>query len=208
MSTLVGASCDFVPVAAMERAPTGVEIRPVAGAHEYYVGIDGSVWKRIAPGEYQARSAHGINRNLRFSVRVGTKHTTRSLGAAVLTAFVGPKPDGHVAHHRDGNGRNNRVENLEWRPSVEHVVVTPPPPRAAADPPPPPRRPTALGPLADWIDADRRRRRRLFRSPTTAERYREIQDIAYARIGAACAASRSRPSRRPEPAPEIAEDAA
>lgn len=32
----------------------------------------------------------------------------------VLEAFVGPKPDGMVCCHNDGNPANNRVENLRW----------------------------------------------------------------------------------------------
>jgi hypothetical protein len=32
----------------------------------------------------------------------------------VLEAFVGPRPDGTVAGHNDGNPSNNRVENLRW----------------------------------------------------------------------------------------------
>lgn len=32
----------------------------------------------------------------------------------VLTAFVGPRPDGMVACHNNGNGKDNRLENLRW----------------------------------------------------------------------------------------------
>ncbi len=33
---------------------------------------------------------------------------------AVLLAFVGPAPDGHIAGHLNGNPADNRVENLRW----------------------------------------------------------------------------------------------
>ena len=32
----------------------------------------------------------------------------------VLEAFVGPRPDGYVACHNDGDGSNNHVSNLRW----------------------------------------------------------------------------------------------
>ncbi len=32
----------------------------------------------------------------------------------MLTAFVGPPPEGHEANHIDGRKKNNKLENLEW----------------------------------------------------------------------------------------------
>jgi hypothetical protein len=39
---------------------------------------------------------------------------TFSVHSLVLCAFVGPRPDGFVANHVDGNKRNNVLSNLEW----------------------------------------------------------------------------------------------
>jgi DNA-binding NarL/FixJ family response regulator len=33
---------------------------------------------------------------------------------AVLLAFVGPRPPGLEARHRDGDDANNKLSNLEW----------------------------------------------------------------------------------------------
>lgn len=38
----------------------------------------------------------------------------------VLTAFVGPRPDGMECLHRDGDPTNNRVENLHWNTPSEN----------------------------------------------------------------------------------------
>ena len=40
----------------------------------------------------------------------------------VLTAFVGPRPDGMECLHGDGDPANNRVENLRWGTSSENTL--------------------------------------------------------------------------------------
>lgn len=38
----------------------------------------------------------------------------------VLTAFIGPKPEGKEARHRDGDPTNNALTNLRWSTHVEN----------------------------------------------------------------------------------------
>jgi hypothetical protein len=35
---------------------------------------------------------------------------------AILTAFVGSAPDGHIAYHIDRDITNNKLDNLKWEP--------------------------------------------------------------------------------------------
>lgn len=42
--------------------------------------------------------------------------------SVVLEAFVGPRPNGKVARHIDGNSSNNRVENLTWGTQKENIA--------------------------------------------------------------------------------------
>lgn len=39
----------------------------------------------------------------------------------VLTAFIGPAPEGHEALHGDGDPANNRLENLRWGTRSENI---------------------------------------------------------------------------------------
>lgn len=47
---------------------------------------------------------------------------TRLLGPLVAVAFIGPRPDGLVACHNDGDATHNAASNLRWdtRPANEH----------------------------------------------------------------------------------------
>lgn len=39
----------------------------------------------------------------------------------VAELFIGPKPAGHVVHHKDGNPLNNHVDNLRYISRRDHV---------------------------------------------------------------------------------------
>jgi len=40
----------------------------------------------------------------------------------VLEAFVGPRPDGHVACHRNDQSHDNRIANLYWGTVDDNVA--------------------------------------------------------------------------------------
>lgn len=44
----------------------------------------------------------------------GGRQRTPLIHRLVLTAFVGPAPDGHEALHKDGDRANNALSNLAW----------------------------------------------------------------------------------------------
>jgi hypothetical protein len=55
-----------------------------------------------------------------FSVRKGKRILGYYEHRLVWEMFNGPIPEGHVIHHKDGNKRNNSIENLECLPKGEH----------------------------------------------------------------------------------------
>lgn len=58
---------------------------------------------------------------MRVAFGVGGKTRRRRVHAAVLTAFVGPRPPGKETRHLDGNGCNNRLHNLAWGTPKENA---------------------------------------------------------------------------------------
>lgn len=51
---------------------------------------------------------------LRISLYKAGEKRSKSVHSMVLEAFVGPRPDGLIACHNDGNKLNNRYTNLRW----------------------------------------------------------------------------------------------
>jgi hypothetical protein len=49
---------------------------------------------------------------------------THQAGVYVLLAFVGPRPEGRLCCHRDGNCRNNHYTNLYWGTPQENGADT------------------------------------------------------------------------------------
>jgi hypothetical protein len=85
----------------------------VPGRWPYQVSTEGRVWsehteKVLSPytdeqGEY-----------LIVDLRDEGARTQRSVHTLVLEAHEGPPPDGHEAHHIDGDPKNNELDNLEY----------------------------------------------------------------------------------------------
>ena len=101
--------------------------------------LDEEEWKDIRgyEGVYQA-STHGRIRNTTYEnvlkptlTSTGYEYVSlaQKTGKAkklrvhtlVLAAFVGPRPEGLVANHKDRVKTNNRPENLEWVTQSENV---------------------------------------------------------------------------------------
>ena len=104
--------------------------RPVVGHEgEYEVSDQGrirSLDRVITFSDGRYRSARGRTLKPWTMKRVGhqvvglTGKRKFLVHVLVLEAFVGPRPDGMVCCHNDGDATNNRVENLRWDTYVEN----------------------------------------------------------------------------------------
>ncbi len=100
-------------------APTSeqdqVEYRPVSGFPLHRVGSDGSVWK-VCHGRWRLLKLDRSNKGgyLQIVLCDPGRRISMFAHALVLSAFKGPRPEGKVCRHLDGNPANNVPSNLEW----------------------------------------------------------------------------------------------
>ena len=115
--------------AAPLKAPKVVQaVRHGVEVPGYLVGDDGliySLWTPAGTGRIgweigtvpRALSAYPIGRNgayLGVAFRRGGRTVRASVHAVVMESFGGPCPVGHEVCHEDGNGHNNRLDNLRY----------------------------------------------------------------------------------------------
>lgn len=101
------------------------EWRDVPGCDAYQVSSYGSV-RRSKPGTatFVGRPVRPTNSPTGYAMvrlsAAGSRQVPLYVHRAVMLAFVGPCPAGHVVNHRDGNKRNNRLANLEYVTHAEN----------------------------------------------------------------------------------------
>lgn len=113
---------------------TGIEEwRPVVG-HPYYevsnLGRIKSLDKTILCADGRTRSFKGRTLKaspdkkmgyLRIAFLDKTVSTSRTVHSVVADAFLGLRPDGQEVRHKDGNPKNNLLDNLEYGTRTENM---------------------------------------------------------------------------------------
>lgn len=104
----------------MADAKSTRRVVPVPDCPGYFVGDDGSLWVECADRcRRTGKSKHQGYLIAMIHDSTGQKRR-RTVHSIVLTAFVGPRPDGMECRHLDGNRANARLDNLKWGTSGEN----------------------------------------------------------------------------------------
>ncbi len=106
----------------------GVTFKDVVGFPGYCVGDDGSIWscwtnKSRMRAPYRKMKLPPITRSGYLSVGLtrDRKQIRVMVSTTVLTAFVGPRPEGaNALHFPERDITNNRLSNLMWGTHVEN----------------------------------------------------------------------------------------
>ncbi len=92
-----------------------IEFRMAANFAGYRVAADGSLWSSLQGGKWKERTLiRDGNGYLKASLRRDGKYVVVSMHSLMLESFVGPRPEGMIACHNNGNSSDNRIENLRW----------------------------------------------------------------------------------------------
>ena len=82
---------------------------------------------RVVPGheEFEASSRGRIRESESKKIIRGKKRKSREIKryTMIALAFIGPKPKGHIIHHKDFNYRNNAPNNLEYLTNQKHRAL-------------------------------------------------------------------------------------
>jgi len=99
------------------------EWRPVAGFADYEVSDLGRVRSRSRKRSPRVLACPPGTRGYRkVTLRREGKNFTRHVHVLVCEAFHGPRPDGQMVRHLDGNQLNNAASNLAWGSAVENAA--------------------------------------------------------------------------------------
>ena len=93
--------------------PTTERWLPVVGFEQTYEVSGRGRVRTVATG-LTRKLGEKKSGHMKISLWKGGKEKTLHVHSMVLEAFVGPRPEGLVACHENGNPGDNRVENLRW----------------------------------------------------------------------------------------------
>ena len=96
--------------------PDDEDVRPIPGVLGYIISRAGSVYSDTDPPLTMGNRNHFGRKSKRRRVRLSANGRVRDyyVGALVLEAWVGMRPEGAVAQHYDGDTLNCHADNLFW----------------------------------------------------------------------------------------------
>lgn len=98
-------------------------MRTIKGFPDYRIDSSGQIWsfknvRKTTNGEPVPRKLKptvGKNGRVRYQMENRSGRYTRSVDQLLLASWQRPPKKDEVPFHKNGNTRDNRIENLEWK---------------------------------------------------------------------------------------------
>lgn len=99
-----------------------LEYRTIKGYENYLIGNNGEVYNKKTQHSKRGTSNHSGKGYLYVDLYNLNKRKRIYIHRLVAEYFI-PNPNNkHYINHKDGNSRNNNVDNLEWCTPLENVI--------------------------------------------------------------------------------------
>lgn len=100
-----------------------IEYRDIAGFPGYKINIDGDVINKSGHSMHKIKTKNSSTGYYKTKLFIDGKAKYPLIHRLVAIAFIGnPPTDKHVINHKDGNGLNNSIDNLEWVTNRENII--------------------------------------------------------------------------------------
>ncbi len=99
------------------------EFNPIPGYEKYLVSRSGKIWSTYSGKIIKTRI--GRERNylyFEYTDSIKNKRLNMALHRAIALTYIEGYQKGFVVNHKDGNKKNNAVENLEWVSRKENII--------------------------------------------------------------------------------------
>lgn len=89
-------------------------IKPVSFAPGYFVSEHGDLFSTLLGSMKRLKRKIDHHGYYRYRIKIGDKRKDKCVHSLVISAFVGPRPEGKECAHVDGDKLNNHYTNLKW----------------------------------------------------------------------------------------------
>ncbi|MGV8972266.1 MAG: HNH endonuclease [Rhodoglobus sp.] len=97
---------------------------PIPGHEEtYWASAEGVISTRRRRGSHGGalKAYLGTNGYLNVDLYLNGSRQIRTVHSLIAETFLGPRPDGHLVRHLNGNALDNRIENLQYGTPSENA---------------------------------------------------------------------------------------
>jgi len=98
-----------------------MDMRPIPSVIGYSATEDGQIYSHHRYEPFPLKQTSHMQGYRQVNLKTPKGFRTRLVHLLVLEAWVGPRPEGMVTNHKNGDKTDNRLENLEYVTQTENM---------------------------------------------------------------------------------------